>query len=325
MLLSLVAGAVARGRIYAVGPALVAAIVALDLAGGNAGAYVLGRGDPARPPPLAAAVPKGARVLSPFSPREDRWPAEGRVVSTWRWLRRTLGASWNVPLRVGADHDYVGMHEARWAGYREALGSGERLVRLGLFGFSHLVVPGSPELAAKAGVSPPLRVVGSDPELPAWLVEVPHRPRAYLAAAVSTASDREALAFALSGGQGGSTLVEGPLPPGFVPSPGDAELETQLPGETLVRTRAAGPALLVLNDAWAPGWTASVDGVDAPIVRTNALVRGVWLEAGVHVVRFRYRTPGLVPGAALALAGGLALAGWAALRRRRKLIAGDAG
>ena len=58
---------------------------------------------------------------------------------------------------------------------------------------------------------------------------------------------------------------------------------------------------------------------------TNALVRGVWLEAGVHVVRFRYRTPGLVPGAALALAGGLALAGWAALRRRRKLIAGDAG
>jgi hypothetical protein len=45
-------------------------------------------------------------------------------------------------------------------------------------------------------------------------------------------------------------------------------------------------ALFVLNDAWYPGWSAFVDGVARPIVRTNFHFRGVFLDPGEHELRF---------------------------------------
>jgi hypothetical protein len=315
-LLAALAALVARGRLARAAPLLLAAIVALDLFGGNGGAYVLGPPEVPGRPPLAAAARAGVRVFAPFQVKEDRWPALGRLGSTREWSRRTLAASWNVPLHVGSDRDYVGLREARWARYREALGDGGRTARLGLFGFTHVVVPGSPDLAARVGVGLPAGVAASDPELPAWLVEVPHRPRAYLAREVTSATEGEAFAFAVAGGADGRTVVEGPVPAGYAPPTGDARVEGDAPGETVLRASADRPALLVLNDAAVPGWSASVDGRPVEIVRANGLVRGVWLEAGTHDVRFRYRTPGLCEGWAIALAGALALAGWAVARRR---------
>ena len=51
---------------------------------------------------------------------------------------------------------------------------------------------------------------------------------------------------------------------------------------------AAGDAMLVLTDAWYPGWSAYVDGVKSPIYRVNSVVRGVALSAGEHKVIFKY-------------------------------------
>jgi hypothetical protein len=110
--------------------------------------------------------------------------------------------------------------------------------------------------------------------------------------------------------------VEGPLPAGWTGA-GDAAIAHDEPGETAVSIRgAAGPALLVLNDLFAPGWSARVDGRPTAIVRVNLVARGVWVGPGDHEVRFRYRTPGLALGWGIALAGALALAGWALARRR---------
>jgi hypothetical protein len=314
-LLAAVATLVGRGRLSRRAPLAVGAVVALDLFGGNAGAYVLGPPERNAPPPLATAVGPGGRVLAPFAVREDRWPELGRLGSTWEWARRTLAPSWNVPLRVGTDHDYVGLRAARWVRLLDALEASGRVARLGLFGFSHVVVPRSPDLAARAGVAPPFRVAAIDPELPALLVEIPHRPRAYLATAPFEATDAEAFAFAVGGGEDGRTAVEASLAPGRA-ARGEAEIARDLPGDTAVRVRADGPALLVLNDLFAPGWTATVDGRPAAILRANALVRAVAVEPGAHEVRFRYCAPGLRAGWALALAGALALAAWALARRR---------
>jgi hypothetical protein len=176
------------------------------------------------------------------------------------------------------------------------------------------------------GVPPPYRAVASDPELPAWLVELPHRPRAYLATAVDRATPEEAEAFARSGGAGGGTVVEAPVPAGLQAPPagaadaGAVELVKDLPGDTALRVVAARSALLVLNDAFAPGWSALVDGRPAEIVRTNALVRGVWMTPGSHEVRFLYRTPGLAVGWALALAGAAGLGAWGLAERMRRRV-----
>jgi hypothetical protein len=66
---------------------------------------------------------------------------------------------------------------------------------------------------------------------------------------------------------------------------------------------------LVVNEAFARGWTATIDGAQAAIERVNLAVRGVPVPPGPHVVLLRYRTPGLRAGAivsALVLAGLLA-------------------
>ena len=47
--------------------------------------------------------------------------------------------------------------------------------------------------------------------------------------------------------------------------------------------------MLVLADGDDPGWHATVNGVPAPIYRTNVLLRGVAVPAGNHTVEFVYQ------------------------------------
>ena len=61
-------------------------------------------------------------------------------------------------------------------------------------------------------------------------------------------------------------------------------------------------ALLVLTDAWHPGWRARVDGVAAPVLRVNAHFRGVPVPAGARRVEMRFEPWSFRAGAALSLA-----------------------
>jgi hypothetical protein len=97
--------------------------------------------------------------------------------------------------------------------------------------------------------------------------------------------------------------------------PGTARLVRDEPERVAVRTRAGKASLLVLADSWYPGWEAKVDGRDAPIVRTDQLLRGVVLPPGTHTVEFAYRPLSWRIGwiVSLLAAAGLAVAAW---RRR---------
>lgn len=77
---------------------------------------------------------------------------------------------------------------------------------------------------------------------------------------------------------------------------------------------------LAVADAWAPGWVALVDGVEAPVLRANVAFRAVPVPPGEHEVELAYRPPGLRTGlivsAACALAGLLAAVLAARVRRQ---------
>jgi len=63
-----------------------------------------------------------------------------------------------------------------------------------------------------------------------------------------------------------------------------------------VTVAPSAPAVLVLADAFAPGWEATVDGVPRRLWQTNYLVRSVVVAPGDHQVDFRYRAPGFRAG-----------------------------
>ena len=86
-----------------------------------------------------------------------------------------------------------------------------------------------------------------------------------------------------------------------------------------VRLSVVSPthSLLVLTDTWYPGWKATVDGRRVPVARVNWRFRGVYLEPGVHLVRFDYRPRRIVAGAAVSAIGLLALLGLVVAGGRR--------
>ena len=107
-------------------------------------------------------------------------------------------------------------------------------------------------------------------------------------------------------------------------APGDhAEIVAYAPERVEIRVQSTGPAYVVLADSYYPGWTATVDGVPAPVVPANVLLRAVAVPAGEHAVVFTFQPTHWVLGLALSAVGsalvlcGLALAGWRQLRYTR--------
>lgn len=67
-----------------------------------------------------------------------------------------------------------------------------------------------------------------------------------------------------------------------------------------VDVTADAPGYLVLLDSFDEGWTATVDGEEAEVHRANAAFRAVAVPSGTSTVVFRYETPGLREGWAMA-------------------------
>jgi hypothetical protein len=92
---------------------------------------------------------------------------------------------------------------------------------------------------------------------------------------------------------------------------GSATLVRDEDERVVVRADANARALLVLADTWFPGWKASVDGREVPIVRTDQLLRGVVIGAGTHTVEFTYAPWSWRVGWIVSLVSAVALLGLA--------------
>lgn len=75
------------------------------------------------------------------------------------------------------------------------------------------------------------------------------------------------------------------------------------PTSVEMTVKLESPGFLVLADTYHRGWTATVDGQPAELIRANRAMRAVPVPAGEHVVVMRYFSMPFAVGAALSLCG----------------------
>lgn len=100
--------------------------------------------------------------------------------------------------------------------------------------------------------------------------------------------------------------VSAPVATNQPPTP--VEFVSYAPKRIVLKAQPTAPAILLLNDKFAPSWQVKVNGKPAEMLRCNFIMRGVELTPGTHEVVFEFKTPmgGLyVSLAAILLALGL--------------------
>ena len=81
------------------------------------------------------------------------------------------------------------------------------------------------------------------------------------------------------------------------------------PNRVFIRYQANTAGILTLTDSYAPGWTATINGQPAHVMRVNGAFRGVRIPAsGEYVVEYAYRPPTWMLSCGVAVAGVFALA-----------------
>ncbi|MDQ2810011.1 MAG: YfhO family protein, partial [Chloroflexota bacterium] len=158
------------------------------------------------------------------------------------------------------------------------------------------------------------------------------QPRAWLVHRVETVADPAARVRRLAEpafDRAGTALLATPLPadqPLTTPPAAGTDKVTILgyaPETVDLATRSDTAGLLVLADQAFPGWSATVDGQAAPILTADHALRGVYLPAGAHSVRFTYAPLVFRLGAALTLIA-LLVVGWLGIKKSPAQNAGDA-
>ncbi|HQR30982.1 MAG TPA: hypothetical protein PLL32_11275, partial [Anaeromyxobacteraceae bacterium] len=274
--------------------------------------------------PVRAADPL-ARISVPFPLL--RGPADLDHWARVHWMESRLGMpSHGVEARVGNIEAYSGVLPTRIllvsGAFAEHFGPA-RLQAFRRLGLSHVVIgePGTEEQAALGRAAlEGARLMQRDPTWGASVWSVPHRDWASFATgavAAATPIDAARTLVELVASSRSDVVVEGS--PRSTLSTGQVLSASRTDGEVCIVARSEGAGLLVVNEAFAPGWKADVDGVPVEVLATDVAVRAVPWPSGRHELRMWYEMPGWSPGVWLTGLGAIALAviAGAAARRRR--------
>jgi hypothetical protein len=98
---------------------------------------------------------------------------------------------------------------------------------------------------------------------------------------------------------------------------GTVHLASAEPGLYSLRVECPAEAVLVLSEAWYPGWSVVVDGLPGELLRADHLIQAVRVPAGRHDVQFRYRPRFLAAGFGIAAAAVGIFVGLLFFRRTR--------
>jgi hypothetical protein len=253
------------------------------------------------PPSLSAGAP-GPRLLNPLQRNVEIGNGELDAIDVTHALQHRTGRpATNVASRVETAEAYTGFGTVRSA---VVAGAGPlRWPMLRRLGATHLVSQ-EPEdeadrallrAAAGPGATGPARTADG---ILSW--ELLHRPWASFAPSVRAADSLRAAAHSvgeeIAAGRD-TVVVEASIAPAA--SPGVVVSVERRAERIAVEAESAEPALLVVNDAFAPGWTASIDGSPAEILAADVLVRAVRWPAGRHRLVMRYEPPEVALGVAV--------------------------
>lgn len=136
-------------------------------------------------------------------------------------------------------------------------------------------------------------------------------PRVALAERIALVPDlQERLDLISARSSGSPTVVEEAVD--VPPDPqGGATIVDAGPDRITIRADSDRPAMLVLRDVAAPGWTVSVNGEATEVLTVDHAFRGVVVPLGESEVTFTYAPRALKLGALLMVVGVLAILYWA--------------
>jgi hypothetical protein len=174
-----------------------------------------------------------------------------------------------------------------------------------LMGVRYLIVP--------QGIAPPVGGTVVETADGYDLVEVDDIPAMATVVPDWSSVDSSAEAFAAVGWHGFDprVLVSIEGKPGLqretAAQPGTATYEEVSPTDVRIRVEADAPSIVLVRNAFADGWTATVDGEPVPVLPANGFLQGVAVAPGAHDIRLRFHDRAMA--VALWLGGGT----WTAL------------
>jgi hypothetical protein len=186
-------------------------------------------------------------------------------------------------------------------------------------GLSQGIYEGSylPEVAYKAGPFPYPGmniVIGWSYGSPTLFVNLHPGERAYLVHAWKQVPDWTVALKQMVQNHSDPTTVallevpaEGPLPAAGDTSRDEAVIDAFHHNSIELHVRSSAPALLVVAEAWYPGWCATVNGVPSEVLPANVWMRAVRVPAGESRVEMRYVEPSLGRGVVISLCALLVL------------------
>ena len=289
-------------RAAVIGAAL--AITAVDLVTLNRGYHP--QVDEARADPPAPALLRDARAKA----------GSGRVMGAGLTLQPNLADRYDVRDPRAHDHPVLDRYQRLYA----ALGGGPPNLP-----FIALDEPQIDKMADLFAVRLVLLPQGGSRHNEGAL------PRAWVAHSWYPAPSTDAALLATVSAEASDSYrrpaIEGApaAPGGAQPEPVAADIVVDEDRRVDLRVKARRPGYVVLADSFYPGWEATVNGADAPILPANGAFRAVRVPAGQHRVSFRYRPSSVVVGTALSgtTACGMALAAVLLWRRRRRAAADE--
>ena len=272
--------------------ALAALVCAAPLAALSSAAH-LGEARVSATPLRLETTEPAPRLVHPHVLAFEARGGEDRLDALAVAFRTYLYPSANVTARVDVLSEYGGFQPRRFANLVMTFGGGwSRAARR--FGATHVVLPppadGEGASAAASAVEGGALVQRE--ETPEWLElwTVPHRPWAFFAnSAIAVARPQDAhqqVHELVARGDDAAVVVEATEAPAT--APGRVLSVARETHELRIDAEAAGPALLVVNDAYWPGWRAWVDGKETRILAADLLVRAVAWPPGRHRLVMRY-------------------------------------
>jgi hypothetical protein len=210
---------------------------------------------------LQALAPNLAMRYGLYDARNYDYPVEKRYDALWRSEIATKGDTFTPPTML--------------------VDTTQRSLRaLGLLGVSDILAP------PQNPVVPGLRTTYSGPD--ARIYANPYAlPRAWVAGGQRVVAGEDAQRAAVLDPRldaRRTAIVGRPLGPAG--TGGSARIVAYAPDR--VELSASGSGIAVLSDVAFPGWTATVDGRDAPIERVDYLLRGVAVGPGTHRIVMTY-------------------------------------